>query len=154
MIAQNDRRLNRKINLYGCRFRSLQAVAEMFSGRRLSAEEVEAAYDEHVQNPEIMNENCRCGTQEHHIVNKAFTALGCLNTCRQVGSMQDGIPVGWDGNEVDFDFMILHWATQTPDGHFTLANKEGEEIFDPWNESFDAPLGKKYIQRKLLYKVF
>lgn len=154
MIAQNDRRLNKLINLYGCRFRCLQAVAEMFSGKRLTAEDVESAYREHIKNPQIMNKNCRCGTEEHHIVNKAFHLLGCRNSCRQVGIIRDGLPVGWDGEAVDYDFMILHWASQTADGHFTLADKEGVEIFDPWSENFDAPLGKKYIQRKLLYKVF
>lgn len=151
MIAQNDKRLRKEINLYGCRFRCLQAIAEITCGKTLTAEQIEDAYNIFSVQPKIMNKNCHTGTDEHLIIEHAFKVLGSNKKARQHGAHVLTANEKWGTQSGDF--IILHWSTNTSDGHFTLANINGEEIFDPWNEKISGSPGKKTITRKLYYKV-
>lgn len=151
MIAQNDKRLRKEINLYGCRFRCLQAIAEITCGKTLTAEQIEDAYNIFSVQPKIMNRNCRTGADEHFIIEHAFKVLGSNQKARQHGSHVLTTNERWSAQSGDF--IILHWSTNTSDGHFTLADKNGKEIFDPWDEEISGSLSKKTITRKLYYKV-
>lgn len=44
LVPQTHKKLNEKINLYGCNMRSLQAIAEVESGRRLEPVDVGYLY--------------------------------------------------------------------------------------------------------------
>lgn len=151
MIAQNDKRLRKEINLYGCRFRCLQAIAEITCGKSLTAEQIEDAYNIFSVQPKIMNKNCRTGPDEHLIIEHAFKCLGSTKNARQHGAFVATTGEKWAAQFGDF--IILHWSTNTSDGHFTLANSGGKEIFDPWDEKIGGSIGKKTITRKLFYKV-
>lgn len=54
MIFQNDRRLNKKINLYGCRFRCLQAIAEAFLDKELEYQDILDSYHHFSTKPQVI----------------------------------------------------------------------------------------------------
>ncbi len=153
LIKQNDRRLNKSIRLWGCRFRSLLAIAEFSVGRSLSEVQIEEIYLDAIKSETIMNNNCYCGKDEHLLISMAFGKLGSKNKGRQVGTMLDGFPVGWDNKPTDFDFIIAQYPTKTG-SHFTLLGKDQNTIFDPWCTELDGHIIEGAIKKMLLYKVY
>ena len=157
LIPQNDQQLPELIRLYGSRFRCLCAIAEFSLQLNLTHEQIIQVYDLARQHPsgKVMNDNCLCMQDEHHISKLAFLALKDKNRlARQVGTLQNGIPTGWDGKKVDFDYQILEFKTDTGK-HFILANQNSQIIFDPWSTKYSAALKtEKQPQKYLLYKVF
>lgn len=151
MIKQNHPSLPTAVRKYGCRYRSLQAVAEWVTRRSLSVQDIIDAYEKLSKNPLVMDANCLCGTDEHLIIWDAFRRLGTADKGVQVGSMQGGKPTGWQGEYVEHDFVINDYKT-TYGKHFVLADRAGKDIFDPWDYALES-LPKKGLQRQLLYRV-
>lgn len=148
IIKQNDTRLNESIRKFGCRFRSLQAIAEFSVGKFLTVEQIETAYKE-LQKPKVMNANCECGEKEHEIINHAFKMLGSTWKGKQVGAKDLANNDEWA--EQSGDFVIFDY--RTPQGkHFTLANSKAKEIFDPWNYKL-GKLEKTRHAKNLFYRV-
>jgi hypothetical protein len=157
LIYQNDPKLPRSVRLWGCRFRCLSAMAEFFTQKNLSHEQITQIYDLARQHPsgKVMDDNCLCKVDEHHICKLSFLALkDNTRIARQVGVMNGNVPTGWDGKEIAFDYQIFEYHTKVGK-HFVLANKANQVIFDPWSINYDQPLDIiGGIQKQLLYKVF
>lgn len=145
------------IQRYGCRFMSLLAIPQFWSNYILTQEQVVQVFNWASTGPKIVKAtNAECGEDEHLIMNRAFTVLGLNHTCRQVGYVTpSGVAAGWNGkSNIDFDYMIVHWKTNGVDGHWTLCDINGKEIYDPHNpEEAGYRINKKVIDKKLLYKV-
>lgn len=152
MIKQNDKRLHEQIRATGCNFRSLQAMAEVISGKILTAQQINKAYDDLTQNPKVLAKDCTCGPQLAQIILRAMHDLDYKGSAAQVGSIIDGNKGYWGGYS-DHNFCVIHWNTKYPTGHFTLADKDGQEIFDPYDATLSGDLGKSSIRKILLYKV-
>ena len=150
MIAQNDSKLNQQINLYGCRFRCLQAIAEERMGQSLTHAQILEGYEQAIKNQNIMSHNCTCGPQEHHIINHAFSMLGSRLNAAQIGSMQGKKLIFWDGRIRGFDSIIERWTTKTG-YHFTIVFSDGNS-WNPW----DNNISKLKVTQKtegLLYRI-
>lgn len=152
MLKQNDKRLHAQIRASGCNFRSLQAMAELVAGKNLTADQINKSYDDLTKNPQILAKDCTCGPQLHQIILRAMTDLGHSGQAAQVGSVIAGNKSYWGGHK-DHNFCIIHWNTKYPTGHFTLADQDGQEIFDPHDAAVGGDLGKTTIRKILLYKV-
>lgn len=151
VIFQNDRRLNRQINLYGCRFRCLQAIAEFSLGKALTVEQIEMGYQEAIKNKNVMKPNCACGKDEHEIINYAFKMLNSGLEGKQIGGIDSkGNLTFWDGQKKGYDFIIDRWTTKTG-YHFILAFLD-KDYWNPWSTKFDAKLTVYNNTQKLLYK--
>jgi hypothetical protein len=97
----------------------------------------------------IVNDKLKCGPDEHLLMNWAFAALKCNRRGRQVGWL--------DIHEysVTWEYMIAHYKTRGPDGHFRLYDRGKSLIYDPHN-----PLQAGYditllgITKRLFYRTW
>lgn len=156
LIYQNDRRLKQVIRTFGCNFRSLQAIAEITLGQYLGAEQINDLHTMAMQNPDVLGEDCYCKAGLCEIANSAFRLLGSKKRVIQCGSIIAGRPTSWGGEilgQRDFHFTILHWFTKYRTGHFTLADGQCTELFDPHNIQWGEDLDKKGIKKILCYKI-
>ena len=147
IVKQTDPRLSAAVNRYGCRAMCLLAIPQYVAGRALSAEQVAdiLARGRHVDNV-IISDKVRTGAAEHWLINEAFRLLGVDRRGRQVG---------WTDAHVDsvaWQYMISHWATGGPDGHFTLMDRGQNELYDPHDPAQAGyEIDKRQIIRKLVY---
>ncbi len=135
-----------EVNRYGCRVFVLIAIPQFVEGRCLDSEQIlnliarGKAVDE-----VITNELMKCGRQEHLLINWAFEVLG---------SNRHGQQVGWAPEHVardNWQYMVQHWETAGPDGHFILADRAQKEIYNP---SRDPAIEMKRIVRRLCYSTW
>jgi hypothetical protein len=97
----------------------------------------------------ITNEKMRCGPHEEWLINWAFMALGENRRGRQVGWNPEHI------DEVKWEYMIAHWETKGPDGHFTLHDRNQVMIYDPHDpKQAGYEIEYKQIVRRLLYSTW
>lgn len=150
LVKQNEAGLPDAVRAYGCKYRCLRSIAEFTEKRMLSTYDILTIYESFARknNPKIMNKNCACGEEEHLIINNAFYRLRLdeTRTARMVGSKDDK---GKTWGEQKGDFVMYHWNSETDNGHFTLADSQGNEIFDPWK----GKIKKEGLKKTLYYKV-
>lgn len=140
MIYQNDARLNEKIRRFGCNFRSLLAIAEVYTGKQLLAKDIEDAYAELVG--KAMDAECTMNAQLSAVPRWAFKRLGHAG----YGVAQVGIvypPMRFEFWKSARVFTILK-GVMYPIGyqgrssvtfHFRLGDRTGKLLFDPYNPS-------------------
>lgn len=149
LVKQDESGLNENIRKYGCRYRCLQAIAEITEGRTLSKYDIETVYDKFVKkgDKDIMNETCYCGKKDHIITENAFYRLRLdeKKKVKQVGG-RDSSGESWG---VAGDFIIKHFKTPYG-GHFILFDKDDNEIFDP----SEAKIERLSWIKDIYYKVY
>lgn len=157
---QNYPSLTQPIRRYGCRFMCLSAIAMIEVGKALTYPQVEDLYGKACLLPDVVvNPNTAlCGAREDWIINEAFKMLGHPEKRGiQVGQIdREGQPKLWNGNKTDdYKYVIVHWKTHGPDGHFTLVDRE-ETAYDPHSDQYDGgyTIDKVSISRELIYKIY
>ena len=141
---QTDHEFPYEVNRYGCRAFVLMAIPQFVTGRCLTVEQVlNIIAHGRVTDGVLVSETMHTGTEEHHLINWAFEALGDGRTGRQVG---------WDAEHIttrEWQYMIGHWETAGEDGHFTLFDRGQKELYDPSRD----PIDKRRVVRRLLYAI-
>lgn len=148
IVYQTDPGLTPTMNRYGCRVRVLLAIPEFIVGTALSAEQINDIVDRGRRVEDvIVNDQMRSGRAEHWLINESFRVLGSQRIGRQVGWAPEHI------TSQTWEYMIAHWETDGPDGHFTLFDRRQSEIFDPHNpmQANGYVINKKRIVRRLVY---
>jgi hypothetical protein len=150
IIQQTDDRLTEAHARYGCRLMCLLAIPQFVTGRALTAAQILDITERGKVTPRvIVNDKLRCGSSEHLLINWAFAALKENRRGRQVGWAED------HEYSVQWDWMIAHWNTRGPDGHFTLHDDTKKCVYDPHN-----PVQAGYhiemlsLARKLFYRTW
>ena len=144
MIKQTDKRLNAKIQVFGC---WVMAHARMISAEWTPAE-VEALYEAALK-AGFIDENCTgLKVQE-------FLALAAqikkVTPIRQRGGLdheqKDPNKKAWGANmgSLGIKFVVVKWSTQSKHFHFTLHTPKGE-IYDPFDPT-DANYTLHKMQR-------
>lgn len=160
MLKQNDKKLNQNIRATGCNLRSLQAAAERFSERDLTAAEINKLAEEAVIKG-WMRQNCHV-LDPGKVAGDAFRALGKSVRCMQIGyyDLVDKVWRDWSHKVIKDvqdcnHFAVAHWTTAVNPtaGHFCLCNTQLVEVFDPWDDAIGGSLGKQDIDRAYLYKL-
>lgn len=155
LLAQNDERLPYAVRRWGCRFMSLLAIPQLYIGEPLLAHQVVLLFERGVDTPGvIVNDMCRMGREEHLVMWWAAEMLGHPEAkARQVGELRERREVFWS-EPYPWQWIIGHWITGGPDGHWTLWDRRGAEVYDPWDPELD-PRGdvveKREVDRQLLY---
>lgn len=125
IIKQTDPRLPKSVQRYGCRVMCLLAIPQIVSRTALSIHAVESILLHAAEDPDIAGKNWRTGSREHWLIEEVFRRLGVKRKGRQVAWNDDML------ESVPWEYMITHWRTRGPDGHFTLFDRGGIEIYDP-----------------------
>ena len=150
IIYQTDHRLTPMHNRYGCRLMCLLAIPQYVKGRALTVEQI-LDITERGQDVEgaIVSDTLITGRAENWLIDEAF---------RLLGSKRRGIQVGWNAEHMftrKWQYMIGHWKTRGPDGHFTLFDRRQVEIYDPHNATQAGyAIDKQEVQRRLLYRTW
>jgi len=150
ILYQTDPRFSPTINRYGCRVFTLLAIPQFIAGRCLSVKQIKDIIEQgQIQRYVIVNAQMLCGADEHWLINEGFRALKIRRAGRQVG---------WDPEHIKtrrWQYMIAHWETAGPDGHYTLFDRGQKEIYDP-HDSRQAgyTIDKRQIVRRLLYSTW
>jgi hypothetical protein len=158
LTKQNDPDLSYPIRRFGCRFMTLLAIPQLKLGVILFPGEIQEIYDEACLLPKVIRNpgTALCGPGEDWIINEGFRRLSSDFKGIQIGEFQDDVPRRWSGLEIaSYDYVIAHWKTTGIDGHFTLFDSKGFEVYDPYDPNIgDYELKKHSIQRKLIYKIY
>jgi hypothetical protein len=150
LCHQTDKDFPVAFNRWACRFFSLIGIAQVQAGKALTPAQI-LEIDYVKAGPGIISPDMVTGSGEDELINEAFLLLGYPAwKGMQVGRMKGDTPVFWNG-AVEWQYMICHWDTGGPDGHWTLFDAAGNEIYDPWG---GAPLNKKVVDKRLLYRVW
>ncbi|MGL4525279.1 MAG: hypothetical protein ACRCVN_07180 [Spirochaetia bacterium] len=150
LLPQNHPANKKEIQLYGCNFRCLQAMAELTCQEYLGTGDINFLHTKNSRNPQVLGKNCWCGPSLHQIPAAVFEHFGKRYRCIQVGGI-DAQNEAW--GTLAGDFVVLHWNTKYTTGHFTLADSAGVEIWDPHSLEYGKDLGKKDIRKKLFYRI-
>ena len=163
ILKQTDPNFPQEIRRYGCRFMSMLAIPQFYARKPLTHEQFMAIFRVGKSDPTVIGENCRTGKNEHHLMQHAFALLGKPTfRCRQVGRMKGEDIVYWNAR-VPFQYIIAHWSTLGLDGHWTMLDENGLEIYDPWNpveavgiEGLEDHyvIRKQVVDKRLLYRVW
>ena len=148
VLPQIDKRLNKDIQGYGCRFMSLLAIPQFYLKKALTAEQINEIYQFCLKDPDVVKTNayvtCLCGSKEHVIINKGFEYLGSKNIGSQVNpwrvQFREQIPPGTD-------YTIVEWPTivsGVEGSHFELADGDGNGFYDPGDKTFDRFIRRHY----------
>lgn len=135
MILQNDRRLNIKIQKYGCYFMSMLFLANMFKGIELSIEKIEQIYNECISK-NFMNINCYISNPD-----KILTYLGL--SC-EYNNRHDSAFYKCNRNEIEI--LCIKYPTYK---HFVVGDGNGNILYNPMG--LTAPNG--YIESKRVFKL-
>lgn len=153
IIPQNHPKLPSPIRLYGCRYRTLQAIAEFIAGVPLSLRYIVDAYNEFKKNKDIMNSNCECGSKEFKIIQDAYEELTLdKRVLWQIGKIDQGQIVYWSGKEHPYTHIIREYKTNVGK-HFVLLDKDKNLIFDPWSLEYNDPLKILGIANEYIYGI-
>lgn len=138
MIYQNDARLNEKIRRFGCNFRSLLAIAEVYTGKELLAKDIADAYNDLVG--KAMDGDCTMTSQLGLVPRWAFKRLGHAQyRVEQIGIVYPPHRFEfWKSARVysirkDVMHPIGYQGRSSVTFHFRLADRMGKVIFDPYN---------------------
>jgi hypothetical protein len=149
ITKQTDPRFPRSFQRFGCRVQCLLAIPQFITGSVLSVHGIESILLHALEDPDVVGEHWTAGNDEHWFINEAF---------RRLGSKRKGRQVGWTDEHItkrDWEYMIVHWVTDGPDGHFTLFDKRQVEIYDPHDpKQAGYEINKKEIDRKLVYRTW
>jgi hypothetical protein len=163
ILTQTNPALDGITRRFGCRVTVLLGIPQHYLGQPLSPERAMEIIEAGRRIPGVIGANSKAGTEEHWLINAAFSALGRPDLRgRQVGRMKGDRPVFWN-TPGPYQYIIAHWVTLGPDGHFTLFGAAGTEIFDPWSpeEAMQVPglpdnyvIQKRLVDKRLLYRVW
>ena len=138
LMRQTHYMLRKEINIYGCFFRSLAAIAESWLGERLNAWEINELYEQATKDCEdpMMSTNCTVHPPGagNGIPLLAFKMLGDPEYwVRQIGSREKGKkPKFWAKGKVH---RTILWGVTKEEPqewrHYRLGDEKGREIFDP-----------------------
>lgn len=152
-IPQNHPKLPKAVRLYGCRYRTLQAIAEFIAGQTLSLRYITDAYNQFRKEKDVMTDNCECGQKEFKIIQDAYTELTLdKKVLWQIGKIDGDQVIYWSGKEYPYTHIIREYKTNVGK-HFVLLDKEKNLIFDPWSLEFDAPLNTSTINNEYIYGI-
>lgn len=136
LCLQTDLALNAEINRYGCRFRSLLAIAEFHAGKILTPGMIEQAYHDLV--PLAMDVHCKCNEREDKIIRWGMRALGSTARCYQIGVVAKCERLEfWPAAQIYTILRGLCHAKGEPGYeeeagyHFRLGDRSGVLLFDP-----------------------
>ena len=140
MIKQTDKRLNAKINSFGCWFLSHLAMISM----NWTAKEVEDVYQLCLKAGAI-DANCT-GLKPNEVLAIAAQYKKESPT-KQLGGLVYQPADSWGVKVPDakVKFIVVKWTTQNEHFHFTLHVKKGE-IYDPF-DPVDATYSLHKMQR-------
>ena len=137
MIYQNDKALPEKVRLFGCNFRSLLAIAEVYCDKELTVADITDAYRELVG--VCMDADCTMNAQLSMATRWAFKRLGHQTyTVAQIGLLGVGAKFEFWRSARIYSIMkgLIHPAgylgRQTQTYHFRLGDRTGKVIFDPY----------------------
>ena len=147
-LKQNNNLLNPNIRATGCYFRSLIGIAETKFQRYLTSKQINELYDFCIQNPEIMLPNCYMNEKLTKVVELAALKFSHSIKCYQLGIYQGNEFIFWNNYNKNYTDTIIQWKTEMGT-HFTQADKNMNEIFDPWQ----GKIKKLYKTKIILYKV-
>lgn len=156
IVYQNNPGLPEKVRLFGCKFRSLLALVEYETEKNFTIDQIIQLYDRARKYPggNVMSDDCYCLTDEHLITRFGFELFGLNRMFRQVGTLQNNVPLGWDGLVVDYDLIIKDNKTKTGK-HFTAHNKDGSLLLDPWDARIGGDINIVESGAKVqLYRLF
>jgi hypothetical protein len=153
-MRQTHYKLYEQINIWGCYFRSLVAIAESWTGKRLGWRQINILYE--TARVTMMNDYCSCNSKGAGggITNLAFQAIGENRTARQIGSRTRETGVIYFGyteppeNPPEIHYSILWGQVSEKSDHYRLGDENGRLLFDP--DPF-AIVAKEITQ--LLYEV-
>ncbi len=162
LLRQTNPEFPQEIRRYGCRFMSMIAIPQLAAGRALDVSRIMTIFLVGKREPNIIGENCRTGIGEHLLMEHAFRLLDHPTMrCRQVGRKKGDNDIFWNIRQ-PYQYMVCRWATIGPDGHWTLFDHDGFEIYDPW-DSCEAVgitgledhyvIRKREVDKRLLYRV-
>ena len=149
IIKQTDKHLPPSFNRYGCRVMCLLAIPQIVLGESISALGIQSILLHSLEDPDIVGDDWAAGVKEHWFINEGFKRLGSSRLGRQVGWTEEQVI------STEWEYMIVHWKTDGPDGHFTLFDRRQEEIYDP-HDPFQAgyKVNKKSILKRLVYRTW
>lgn len=163
LLTQTNPDMDPVTRRFGCRVTSLLAIPQHYLGLILAPEQGMEIIEEGRKNPDVIGANCRAGTDEHLLINHAFRVLGRPDLRgRQVGRFKGENVMFWNARS-PYQYIIGHWVTFGPDGHWTLFDHNGIEIFDPWNPKEAVGIDglenhyvirKRLVDKRLLYRVW
>ena len=152
-IPQNHPALPEAVRLYGCRYRTLQAIAEFIAGATLSLRYITNAYNTFKREKDVMNSNCECGEKEFKIIQDAYTELTLeKRVLWQIGKIEGDKVTYWSGTPHPYTHIIREYKTNVGK-HFVLLDKDKNLIFDPWSLEYNAPLNTSDITNEYIYGI-
>ena len=133
-IKQNDPRLNAFMQKSGCFIRSAELLAEIKTGRALTAEQINQIFID-AKKHQFIDENNLVTTSDG-IANLALKALGCSGNFVEVGKFENGVTTWWGwviGTKwARADALIQKIHQNGPQGtHFRVVDNRGHLIEDP-----------------------
>jgi hypothetical protein len=135
LILQTNVGLNPEVQKFGCRFRSLLAIAEFHTQKALKVSQIETAYKELVD--VAMDVHCTCNSREDKIIRWGMRELFCTARGYQIGIAYGCERIEfWPAAQI---YTILKGLThrkgedgRTEDSfHFRLGDRMGKLLFDP-----------------------
>ena len=162
LLKQTNPAFPQEVRRYGCRFMSMLAIPQLYLGKPLDVSQVMAIYHVGKSDPLVIGENCRTGKNEHILMQHALALLGRPELrCRQVGKIKGETVVFWNSSN-PYQYIVGHWVTLGLDGHWTLFDPNGIEVYDPWEprevKGIDGledgyVIRKQVVDKRLLYRV-
>lgn len=151
LYLQTDYRLDHRMNRKGCAVRSLFAYPEWRYRKRHEPETIMEMVGECFEQNYI-NRSYEF-TDPGGIVEISAQHLGKNVICTDIGTRKGSGTKYWqwvkNSGDYEHDFTLLKWKTDGPEGeHFTLGDKNGNEVFDPYPVS----LSKKSLVYELLMR--
>lgn len=150
IIHQTDPRLPETFQRFGCRAACLMAIPQFVAGRALGIGQFADIIERGMGVPGVFtSELYRTGSDEHWLIDETFRSLGVARRGRQVGWTPDHM------TSVQWEYMIAHWRTSGPDGHFTLHDRAQHLIYDPHDPAQAGyALHMQTITRRLVYRTW
>ena len=68
----------------------------------------------------------------------------------QTGFVRDDQAISWKGDEPEFNFIQLKWKTARGNQHWTLGDKDGNEIYDAYLKDDDPGYAKESLDKQYL----
>lgn len=147
LYLQTDYRLDHKMNKLGCAVRALIAYVELryrivFNPIEIM-EIVGEIFERHYLDSDYSFTDP--GGIVEVAADRCGVAAGCYDVATRKGSRTDYYQWVLNSSDLTHDFTLLKWKTEGLEGiHFTLGDKEGNEIFDPY------PVD---IKKRLIYEI-
>lgn len=147
-IYQTSKKLLRAINKEGCYFRTMLSIAERFTDKLLTADEILEIYYDLIDKG-FMKQNCYLENPEK-AANAAFKVLKQDNLrCIQIGKKIEGKdPVYWGWvKDKTVSAIALNGITAKGNGHWVEADWSGHELWNPYPGAYLVTLKKQIFYR-------